>query len=142
MSYLTPTDLKAFLDEAEFRALRRESETDGVDKLPSGINYAENYVKDRLSSRYNVQNEFDKTGTDRSTTLLEVVGHIAIWKLCATYPTVQIDGKRHYFYEQALETLDKIAKGLINIDSLQIANSTTPSGVSVNGYSPETELNY
>ena len=111
MSYITTNDLNLFLDEREIAALKRDKETDGTDKIPVGISYAENYVKDRLSNRYDIGAEYAKTGDKRNTTLLEVLAHIAIWKLCATFPTVQLDNKRHYNYEQALNDLKQIAKG-------------------------------
>lgn len=111
MAYLTIDDLKVFLDQNEINALKRATETDQVDKLPTGIQYAENYVSDRIGTRYDMAVEYAKTGTARSTTLLEILAHIAIWKLAATFPTVQLDGKRHYNYEQALSDLTKIEKG-------------------------------
>ena len=111
MTYLTTEDMAAFLDEREIAALKRDYEADGTDKLPIGISYAENYVKDRLAFKYDLATEYGKIEANRSTTLLEILAHIAIWKLCATFPTVQLDGKRHYNYEQALKDLDKIARG-------------------------------
>jgi hypothetical protein len=111
MSYLTADDLKAFLDEREIATIKRDYEADGLDKMPVGIAYAENYVQDRLANRYDMQAEYAKTGTDRNSTLLEILAHIAIWKLTSTFPTVQLDGKRHYFYEEALKNLTLAEKG-------------------------------
>lgn len=111
MSYLTTEDLKTFLDERELEAIRRNYEQDGTDKLPVGIGYAENYLKDRIGTRYDMAVEYAKTGADRSTTLLEILSHIAIWKLAASFPTIQLEGKRHYNYEQALSDITKILKG-------------------------------
>lgn len=139
MSYITKDDLKAFLDEREIAALKRDYEKDEVDKTETGIGYAMNYVKDRLAV-FDVDTEYLKTGEDRSTTLMEIICHIAIWKLAATFPMVQLDGKRHAFYESALEDLKKVAKGEIVIDSLALkaVDSPIPSSV-VWGVSDATE---
>lgn len=111
MSYLTSDDLKTFLDERELATIKRDYETDGIDKLPVGISYAENFVSDRLGNRYDMATEYAKTGIDRNSTLLEILAHIAIWKLTSTFPTVQLDGKRHYFYEEALKNLTLAERG-------------------------------
>jgi hypothetical protein len=140
MSYLTSDDLKGFLDEREITAIKRDYETDHVDKMSAGIQYAENYVSDRLSHRFDMPAEYAKTGGQRSTTLLEIIAHIAIWKLAATFPTVQLDGKRHYFYEQALTDLDKIATGKLST-TLPVL-STTAGGPVVYGSSIDTDINY
>lgn len=109
--YITTDDLKAFLDEGELAAIRRDYEMDGVDKLHSGIEYAEGYVHDRLALIYDINSELGKTGSSRNKTLQEIIIHISIWKLCVTFPTVQLDGKRHYMYEQAMKHIDEIEKG-------------------------------
>lgn len=111
MAYLTTEDLKTFLDQQEIEALRRDYEDDGTDKLPSAISYAQNYVRDRLAQMYDIHSELGKTGSGRNSTLQEIIAHIAIWKLCATFPTVQLDGKRHYHYQEALSQLAEIEKG-------------------------------
>jgi hypothetical protein len=141
MAYLTSDDLKTFLDDKELAAIKRDYEKDNTDKLPIGISYAENYVKDRLAHRYNIAAEYAKTGADRSTTLIEVLAHIAIWKLCATFPTVQLDGKRHYNYEKALEDLNTIAKGSL-LSTLPALTVETQAGAVVYGQSTETDLIY
>lgn len=111
MAYITTDDLKQYLDQDEIAALRRDYEDDGVDKMPSAITAAENFVADKLAQMYDIRSELGKTGTSRNTTLLGIIAHIAIWNLCATFPTVQIDSKRHYHYEEALKLLEEIEKG-------------------------------
>ena len=121
MSYLTETDLRQFLGQNELAALKRDYENDGVDKLPISIRYAEDYVAARLRSSFDIETELQKTELDRSTTLLEILAHIAIWKLAATFPTVEIDGKRHYFYEMALEQLKDIEAAKILLELPEIS---------------------
>lgn len=140
MSYLTSHDLKTFLDEREIAAIKRDYEVDGTDKLPVGINYAENYVKDRIGKRYDMAAEYAKTGSDRSTTLLEILAHIAIWKLAATFPTVQLDGKRHYNYEEAMKNLAKVESGQLLTELPTITGTT--SGDIVFGTSTNTDVIY
>jgi hypothetical protein len=111
MAYVTTDDLKQYLDQQEIEALRRDYEDDGIDKLPQAITYAENYVADRLAQMYDIRSELAKAGTSRNTTLQGIIAHIAIWNLCASFPTVQLDGKRHYHYDQALAMLAEIEKG-------------------------------
>lgn len=141
MPYITTEDLKAFLDEREIAAIKRDYEIDGTDKMPVGITYAENYVKDRLGSRFNMPSEYSKTGTNRSSTLLEIIAHLAIWKLTSTFPTVQLDGKRHYFYEQALKRLDDIATGKLEIGLPELAVPSTAGDV-VYGHNDNLEILY
>lgn len=138
--YLTTADLNTFLDESEIAALKRDYETDGTDKMPIGISYAENFVKDRLASRYDVTAEYAKTEEARSTTLMEVIAHIAIWKLAATFPTVQLDGKRHYNYTQALDNLELIAKGKLLTTLPALTESL--GNAAVYGQSTQTEVIY
>lgn len=140
MSYLTSDDLKTFLDEREIAAVKRDYEVDGADKLPVGINYAENYVKDRIGKRYDMAAEFAKTGSERSTTLLEILAHIAIWKLAATFPTVQLDGKRHYNYEEAMKNLAKVESGQLLTELPKITGTT--AGEVVFGISTNTDVIY
>ena len=134
MAYLTTEDLKVFLDEREIAALKRDFEADEVDKLAVGITYATNYITDRLGTRYDMTTELAKIGTARSTTLLEVITHIAIWKMAATYPTVQLDGKRHAFYQEAMDNLTRIEKGQL-LAGLPVESASTGQptwGVSTN----------
>jgi len=140
MSYLTTSDLKTFLDEQELQAIRRDYETDGIDKLPIGISYAENYVKDRIGTIYDMAVEYAKTGADRSTTLLEIIAHIAIWKLAATFPTVQLDGKRYANYEQALNDIKEILAGRLLSTLTTVTTST--QGVSSWGSSTELDIEF
>lgn len=138
MSYITTTDLKAFLDEREIAALKRDYEADQVDKTQQGIDYAMTYVQDRLGA-FDLQAEYAKEGTERSSTLMEIIAHIAIWKLAATFPMVQLDGKRHAFYEEALENLKRIARGELLITSLSLKPAgAIPADVRW-GVSTETE---
>ena len=139
MAYLTTEDLKVFLDEREIAALKRDFENDQTDKLAVGIDYATNYITDRLGTRYDMATELAKTGADRSTTLLEVMSHIAIWKMAATYPTVQLDGKRHAFYQEAMENLTRIEKGKL-LAGLPVESATV--GQPVWGVSTDSELIY
>lgn len=140
MAYITTDDLKTFLDEREIAALKRDYETDGEDKLPDGITYALNYVADRIGNRYDMSAEYAKTGTARSTTLIEAIAHIAIWKMAATFPTVQLDGKRHYNYEDALKTITKIERGEM-LTNLPTKTGATIPGV-VHGVASPTELEF
>lgn len=140
MAYLTPDDLRTFLDEREIAALKRDYEVDGTDKMPIGIDYALNYVRDRIGARYDMTAEYAKTGEARSSTLLEIIAHIAIWKLAATFPTVQLDGKRHYNYEEALRDLARIESGKL-LSTLPLIENTTVGEV-VHGTSTNFDVIY
>jgi hypothetical protein len=139
--YLTTADLNTFLDDREIAAIKRDYEADGVDKTPIGINYAESFVNDRLSSRYDMDIELSKALGDRSSTLMEIIAHIAIWKLAATFPTVQLDGKRHYNYQTALDNLALISNGKL-LTSLPPLRSGEAGNAAIYGQSTETEVIY
>lgn len=138
MSYITTEDLKAFLDEREMAALKRDYETDQVDKTQQGVAYAMTYVQDRLAA-FDLVDEYAKEGEERSTTLVEIIVHIAIWKLTATFPMVQLDGKRHVFYQEALDNLKRIAKGEMVIGSLSLRDPGSIPAPIRWGVSTETE---
>lgn len=138
MSYITENDLKTFLDEREINALKRDDEKDEVNKIDTGISYALSYVKERLAA-FDVDQEYNKTGEERSKTLMEIIIHIAIWKLAATFPFVQIDGKRHAFYEEAMENLKRIAKGEIIIGTLRSKAVVVNQSEAYWGVSEQTE---
>lgn len=138
--YLTTDDLRTFLDEREIAALKRDYEVDGGDKLPTGITYAQNYVRDRIGARYDLAAEYALTGSNRSTTLMEIIAHIAIWKLAAVFPTIQLDGKRHYNYEEAKRDLERIAAGKLQVTIPLIENTTV--GEVVHGTSTNFDVIY
>lgn len=142
MAYLTQDDLMGVLDERELAAIKRDYETDNIDKLPIGITYAENYVKDRIGSRYDMATEYAKTGEDRSTTLLGIISAIAIWKLAVSFPTIQLDGKRHYEYEQALKDLTDITKGTLLYEVLAQPATPIDEGLPVWGSNTNDEIIY
>jgi hypothetical protein len=139
--YLTTEDLNTFLDEREIAAIKRDYEADQVDKIPVGISYAENYVKDRLCSRYNMEIEYGKPLGEKSSTLMEIIAHLAIWKLAATFPTVQLDGKRHFNYQTALDNLELIAKGKL-LTSLPTLRPEQMGNAAIYGQSTETDVIY
>ena len=141
MSYTLPSDFTLHLDEHELEAVRRDYEKDGKDKLKIGIEYAETYVKDRLSERFDMDTEYAKTGDDRNEILLEIIICITIWKVTQVFPTVQLDEKRHACYMDAKQMIKEAQKGELLKD---VPTNETPStsGLPQYGVSDENELLY
>jgi len=103
--YINETDLLQHLDSDDLIVTGANSNIDPA------INYACNLVKDRLGHVYDITAEFAKTSDLRSSTLVDVIADIAVWKLCKPFPMVQTDGKKYTLFQDALKRLDDIEKG-------------------------------
>jgi hypothetical protein len=115
MAYITENDIKNFLYSQDVAELDRSDE--GIANfIGTAISYAENYVRDRAGSMYDLDVEFQKSGDERKTTLIEIIAHLAIWKLCLVSPLVDAEGKKHYNYEWALDQLKLIERGSLLTD--------------------------
>ena len=109
MAYITKDDLKNFLYSEDIEQLDRSDELSNF--IEAGIGFAESYLKDRIGNIFDLDTEFQKSGDERSNTLIEVISHIAIWKLCLSSPLVDTEGKKHFNYEWALEQIKLIEQG-------------------------------
>jgi len=118
MAYITETDIRLYLTEAQISTIKRANETSPIDHLANAMRSAEGYVKDRLSYKYDIEAEYAKTGSDRNPTLLEVLARIAVRKALMAFDMVDRNGNREADYEEAKEQLERIEKGAMLSDVL------------------------
>lgn len=111
--YITETDLLNSLEASDIDDARRTAEMGGDPNkaVNEAITYAVNYVSQRIGHIYDTASEFAKVGTARSSTMVDIVCDIAIWKLFKPFITVTEDGKQYKNYAHALKNIDLIEKG-------------------------------
>lgn len=141
MAYITEADLRLYLTQAQRTTIKRAQESDPVDFLAAAMRSAEHYVDDRLSYKYNMQSEFDKSGSSRNATLADIVCKIAVRKAVMAFDMLDRGGSRELDYEEAMEQLDKIEKGYMLSDKLP-KNEPDSSTTIRWGKTDETELKY
>lgn len=126
MALLTQTDLEIYIDSRELTQI-----TDGnASVVPEAIEDAEEFVKEFLRHRINVVNEFAKTGTNRNRSLLKHCSAVAIYFINQRIPTDVLPEARGIAYEEALEWLRDIQKGLRQT-TLEEINSTEKTGYNI-----------
>lgn len=105
MPYLTATELNSSL-YPEIQAAISRGQTTTVELH---INEALAYVQSRLSVKYDIEAEFQKTGADRNNLLLKFTKDIAIYYLYDLPET--IPNKRVKAYDDAIDFFDDVVKG-------------------------------
>lgn len=105
MPYLTATELNSSLYPEIQSAISRGQTT----TVELHINEALAYVQSRLSVKYDIEAEFQKTGADRNNLLLKFTKDIAIYYLYDLPET--IPDKRVKAYDDAIAFFDDIVKG-------------------------------
>ena len=117
MSYVTETDLDRFLTSDQKTTLERSGTV-----IDTELEAAESYVNERLNYKYDMITEFAKTGSDRSTTLIEIIAIIAIYKLSIPFDMLDQEGKFYEQYTRVLDMLMQIERGDLLSDYLDFRN--------------------
>ena len=134
--YINETDLLQHLDTDDLTAT---GETSSID---SSITYACNLVKDRLGHVYDIVAEYSKTADARSSTLVDVIADIAVWKLCKPFPMVQTDGKKDTLFQDELKRLDDIEKGKLTAGLTRLTDDNGGSKTITWGIQENFDLKY
>ncbi len=134
--YITETDLLQYLDEQDLSATGQSS------NIIPAINYACNLVKDRIGHVYDITAEFALTGANRSSTLVDLIADIAVWKLCKPFPMVQTDGKKHTLFQDALKRLDDIEKGKLTAGLIRLTDDNGGSKTIAWGTQENFDIKY
>lgn len=108
MALLSQTDLEIYIDPRE---LQQITDNNGL-VVPEAIEDAEEFVKEFLRHRIDVDVEFAKTGTDRNRSLLKHVSAVAIYFINQRIPTDVVPEARGVAYEEAVDWCKDIQKGL------------------------------
>lgn len=105
MPYLSASELNSSLyPEIQMAISRGQSLT-----VELHINEALSYIQSKLSVKYDIETEFQKTGAERNNLLLKFAKDIAIYYLYDLPET--IPDKRVKAYDDAVKFLDDVVKG-------------------------------
>lgn len=110
--YLTIEDFDSQLYPEIRKSISRNDRT----ATQSAINTALALVRSRLSLRYDIAGEYQKTGQDRNGFLLSLLTTIAIYNFYLTQEL--IPALRRQQYDDALTELDKLQSGQSVLDGV------------------------
>lgn len=140
MEYIEEQDINLYITEEQLSRFRRIDESTGIDYVTKAIDEAENYVKRRLNYKYDIDSEFDKTGSDRDDTLIRIIIMIAIYNLTVPFELHDEAGKYYEQYQRAMEDVMKIENGTLLADVLEFQDEDKQQ--ILYGKSDNAELKY
>jgi len=132
-SFITSTDYPAVIHADILTALTRSDAT----IIEEAEDRALEEMKGYLSSRYDVNNIFNKTGNNRNKVILQYALDIAIYRLHIIHNPQKMPESRVVLYEQALEWLKQVSKGYINPPDLPVLSPQTIHGQLLYGSNPK-----
>lgn len=107
MAFLTDTDYHAQIRPEQLDRLIENNQSLRLDAEGKAISQA----KSRLRVRYNVDEIFLKTGTDRHQELVMYVVDLSLYHLHSRNAPGQVPANRAQRYQDALDWLGKVAEG-------------------------------
>jgi len=110
VAYLTNADL---VIEADDLTTASGGSQGAIDRA---IGEAEAEARTYLDHHFDVDVEFAKTGTDRSTVLVSKMSDMAIFHLYKAMPSDAMPERRLFFYQEAQGFLDKVKNGKLTLD--------------------------
>ena len=123
-AFITTTDYPAVIHSEILNALTRGDNT----IIEEAEDRAIEEMKGYLSSRYDVENIFNKTGSDRNKVILQYALDIAIYRLHIIHNPQKMPESRLALYEQAIEWLKQVSKGMINPPDLPVLSPQNVHG--------------
>lgn len=123
MPYLTATDLNSSLYPEIQTAIARGQTT----TIEIHINEALAYVQSKLSVRYDMITELQKSGTARNNLLLKFIKDIAIYYIYDQAET--IPEKRVKLYDDAVEFINDVVRGKAVLAGVPIAIAEDSSNI-------------
>lgn len=136
----------AFIDLSD---LQDYMEADEIDQITDGdntiieeiISDAEEFVAEKLRNRYQIENEFQKTGTDRNGQLKKQTVAIALMYVSERIPTNFSSEARVEAYERAEKWLKEVSSGMRQV-TLEEIDSENQTGFSIRWGSGSKTENY
>lgn len=107
MSYLLKADLLPFIEQDDLDWISQETDSN----ITAAITEAESRVFSYLRVRYDVDAITAETGSDRDELILGKLIDISIFILYKAKPSNQIPERRLFFYQEAEQWLNDLAKG-------------------------------
>lgn len=105
--FLTKADLLNYMEQDEIDQI-----TEGNDAIVDEvIKDALEYAAEKLRQRYNIENEYAKTGEDRHRQLLKQTTAISLMYLSERLPTDILPEARELAYDRAVSWLDEAGNG-------------------------------
>jgi hypothetical protein len=126
----------AFIELADLQKYIYDDVLDGMledndGRVDSAINEGLSEVRSYLSSRYNVEAAFAKTGTARHPMLVRIAKDVVMYHLHSMLETMP--ALRAKKYDDAREDLNRINRGRVNLDGEQLVVPENSTGLDV-GY--------
>jgi phage gp36-like protein len=115
-NFIELTDYPAVIHSEILTALTRGDNT----IIEDAEDRAVEEMKGFLTSRYDVDQIFNATGTNRNKLILQYTLDIAIYRLHLIHNPQKMPESRVVLYEQALEWLKQVSKGNINPKDLPV----------------------
>lgn len=116
MGFLQQTDYKTFINA---QLLNRLLSGDG-DKLNDSEDMAEGYIYGKLSSLYNIREEFARSGSDRNSTLIRWMLCLSVYYLHNTVADTDIPERVAKNYDDARKEINAVAQGKESTDIMPL----------------------
>jgi phage gp36-like protein len=110
MSFIQSNDYDATIHAEILTAITRNN----PDVIADCEETAIEDVKGYLSSRYDVDEIFSQTGSNRHKIIIQYVKDIAVYRMHIAHNPVKMPESRVVIYEQTVKALENIQKGRIN----------------------------
>lgn len=137
-TFIVTTDYDASINSEILNAITRSD--------PAIIEVAEDRaieeMKGYLTSRYDVDNIFNKTGSARHNLVLMFAIDMALYHLHSIHNPAKLPEIRVQRYERAIEWLKQVSKGMINPEGLPILTLQDEKGQLLFGSNPKRGNHY
>ena len=105
------------------------------------IEDAENYAKEYLRPRFDVETEFLKTGIDRNKSLLNVLVHISIYLMFERLNTNVLPEARSDSYNRSIQWLKDVSSGKLETTLTEKTSPENEKGYAIRWGSSEKKIN-
>lgn len=122
MNFLTKQELKTTSHMEFIEAITRRDDTI-IDMI---ISENTSYIKSFLSARYEVDNEFNKTGSERDQVLLKILKALVIYDIYSSHNPQQMTEVIKDNRDQAEAWLKAVRKGDVNPDLEKPSDEDSP----------------
>lgn len=118
LSFLQKADYLTFIDEAALEKICRHN----AEKLSQAENYAYGYVFEKLSARYDIEEEISRPEEDRNPVLVRWMVVIAVYFLYQAVPDDEIPERVRLNFEDVTKEISRVGSGRENCTFIQVTN--------------------
>lgn len=116
MGFLQQTDYKTFINEQLLNKLL----SGDPGKLDDSEEMAEGYIYGKLSTLYNIREEFTRSGSDRNSTLLRWMLCLSVYFIHNTVADLDIPDRVTKNYDDARREINAVAQGKESTDIMPL----------------------